>query len=138
MAAANNRFPRGFLLITGWDSHSTVCPLWQISTTVSMLPVVFHFWSMITPPHFGHFFSKYCSNRNQTQENFFHFLESYLQIHVQMTLSHHWITIFYHLVIASGDLNLHNHCYPHHHPVYPFYHRQGRLAVVVRGLYRTC
>ena len=46
MAAANNRCPRGFLLITGWHSHSSVCPLWQIST----------------PPHFGHWtkFSNSC------------------------------------------------------------------------------
>ena len=40
MAAANTRFPRGFLLITCWDSHSSVCPLWQVRTINSMLPAI--------------------------------------------------------------------------------------------------
>ena len=71
MAAANNRFPRGFRLITGWDSHSSVCPLWQISTTDSMLPVVFLFWSVITHPHFGHFFSKLFKQEPNTRYFFF-------------------------------------------------------------------
>ena len=70
MASANNRFPRGFLLITGWDSHSSVCPLWQVRTTDSMLPAIFLFWSMITPPHFGHFFSKLLKQEPNTRNSF--------------------------------------------------------------------
>ena len=130
MTAANDRIPRGFLLITGWDSHSSVCPLWQVRTTDSMLPVVFLFWSMITPPHFGHFFSKLFKQEPNTRNVFSLSGEPSSNSCSDDTISS--------LVIANGDLNLHHHRYHHHHHVYPFYHRRGRLALVVRGLYQTC
>ena len=70
MATANNRFPRGFLLITGVPTVLYAHYGRSYGITDSMLPAIFLFWSMVTPPHFGHFFSKLFKQEPNTRNSF--------------------------------------------------------------------
>ena len=110
-----------------------------------MLPVAFLFCSMTTPPHLGHLFSRSLRHEPNTRI-FFHYLESLFQIHLQVAihgqiiLCHCQIIAFRHLVIASGDPNLHcrhQHHHRHHYQLL-FYHPQQALHVVeVRELFEA-